>query len=222
MRRLFHLPLSPFCRKVRLVLGERQLEVELVEERPWDRRIDFLRMNPAGAVPVYHDEDGAVMSDSNAICEYLEETCAAPRLMPSDSIDRAEVRRLVGWFDGKFHNEVTANLVYERVNKRLMKAGYPDSACIKAGARNIKYHMEYIGWLIETRKWIAGDDLSLADFAAAAHLSCLDYCGDVPWEISEPAKEWYARIKSRPAFRPLLADHIPGFPPRSHYADLDF
>ena len=123
MRRLFHLPLSPFCRKVRLALAEKKIEVELVEERPWERRIDFLRLNPAGAVPVYIDEDGAALSDSGAICEYLEETGPAPRLLPTDPVDRAEARRLVAWFDDKFHREVTVNLVYERVNKRLMKAG---------------------------------------------------------------------------------------------------
>ncbi|MEL6794294.1 MAG: glutathione S-transferase family protein [Pseudomonadota bacterium] len=222
MRRLFHMPLSPFSRKVRLAMGEKKIEAELVEERPWERRVDFLRMNPAGAVPVFIDEDGTVLSDSGAICEYLEETGPSPRLLPSDPVDRAEARRLVAWFDDKFHREVTMNLVYERVNKRLMKAGYPDSAFVKAGAKNVKYHLEYIGWLIEGRNWMAGDELSLADFAAAAHLSCLDYCGDCPWDVAPGAKEWYARVKSRPAFRTLLADHIPGFPPKPHYADLDF
>ncbi|MEM7544910.1 MAG: glutathione S-transferase family protein [Pseudomonadota bacterium] len=222
MRRLFHLPLSPFCRKVRLVLAEKRIEFELVEELPWDRRIDFLRLNPAGAVPVFIDDEGAVFSESNAICEYLEETGPEPRLLPSDAVDRAEARRLVAWFDDKFHREVTVNLVYERVNKRLMKAGYPDSAFVKAGSKNVKYHLEYIGWLIDGRNWLAGDQLSLADFAAASHLSCLDYSGDVPWDIAPAAKEWYARVKSRPAFRMLLSDHIPGMPPKPHYADLDF
>ncbi len=222
MRRLFHLPLSPFCRKVRLALAEKRIEFELVEERPWDRRIDFLRLNPAGAVPVFITDEGAVLSESNAICEFLEETGPAPRLLPSDPLDRAEARRLVAWFDDKFHREVTVNLVYERVNKRLMKAGHPDSAFVKAGAKNVKYHLEYIAWLIEGRNWLAGDDLTIADFAAASHLSCLDYSGDVPWEIAPPAKEWYARVKSRPAFRTLLSDHIPGMPPKAHYADLDF
>jgi len=74
----------------------------------------------------------------------------------------------------------------------------------------------------ERRRWLAGENFSLADITAAAHLSTLDYLGDVPWDNHEPAKEWYARIKSRPSFRPLLADHIPGAPPPKHYADLDF
>ncbi|MEO1000017.1 MAG: glutathione S-transferase family protein [Pseudomonadota bacterium] len=221
MRRLFHLPLSPFCRKVRLVLAEKRLEVELIEERTWEGRMDFLVLNPAGTVPVLQI-DGRTLADSTAITEYLDETVADPPLLPSDPAGRAEARRLVAWFDDKFHREVTANLLYERVNKRLMKTGHPDSARIKAGLKAVKVHLDYIDWLADHRRWLAGDVLTLADFAAAAHLSCLDYIGDVDWSRSPAAKDWYARVKSRPAFRPLLADLLSGFPPPAHYADLDF
>ena len=134
----------------------------------------------------------------------------------------AEARRLVAWFDDKFHHEVTANLLYERVNKKLMKAGYPESDRIKAGLRNIKYHLDYIGWLIDQRRWLAGDQMTIADFAAAAHLSCLDYVGDVDWTRNQGLHDWYSKIKSRPAFRSILADLVPGFTPPQHYADLDF
>ncbi|WP_093253920.1 glutathione S-transferase family protein [Rubrimonas cliftonensis] len=222
MRRLYHLTLCPRSRKIRLVLGEKRLEAELIEEKTWEKRTDFLRLNPAGDVPVLVEPDGRALCDSAAIFEYLEETGPEPRLLPSDPIDRAEARRLVGWFDGKFNAEVTENLVAERAIKRLSRSGYPDSGKIKAGARAVKQHVEYVGWLAERRRWLAGDALSIADFAAAAHLSCLDFIGDAPWEVSDPAKEWYARVKSRPAFRPLLSDHLPGFSPPDHYADLDF
>ena len=221
MRRLYHLPLSPFCRKIRLVLAEKRIEIELVEEHPWDERMDFLRMNPAGQVPVLR-MDGLTLADSTAILEYLEETHPTPSLLPGDAAARAEARRLTAWFDDKFHREVTANLLYERVNKRLAKAGYPDSEKIKAGVRNIKLHIDYIGWLMESRRWLAGDHMTIADFAAAAHLSVLDYIGDVDWTRSEPMRDWYAKVKSRPAFRSLLADLVPGFAPPEHYADLDF
>ncbi len=222
MRRLYHLPLSPFCRKIRLVLGEKRLEVELIEEKTWERRLDFLRLNPAGAVPVLIERDGRALADSNAIFEWLEETGPEPRLLPSDPWERAEARRLVAWFDDKFNREVTQNLVHERATKRLSRSGTPDSARVKAGHKAVKTHLDYVGWLVERRHWLAGESLSIADFAAAAHLSCLDYLGDVPWEVSDAAKEWYARVKSRPCFRPLLTDHLPGFSPPAHYADLDF
>jgi glutathione S-transferase len=221
MARLFHVPLSPFCRKVRLSLAEKKIEVDLVEERYWEQDPDFMRRNPAGKVPVLR-LDGIMMSESAAICEYIEETRPEPSLMPADSVAKLEVRRLVSWFDDKFHNEVTSNLLYERVNKKVMKQGYPDSKNVKAGAKAIKYHLDYMTWLLDHRRWLAGDAMTLADFAAAAHLSSLDYISDVDWNRSDSVKDWYAKIKSRPAFRSILADQVSGFPPPQHYNDLDF
>ncbi|MFC6686334.1 FtsZ-binding protein FzlA [Jhaorihella thermophila] len=221
MARLFHVPLSPFCRKVRLVLAEKKIEVELVEERYWEGSMEFLRRNPAGKVPVLR-LDGQTMAESTAICEYVEETRPEPPLLPRDPAQRYEVRRLVGWFDDKFHNEVTSKLLYERVNKKITGEGYPDSRSVKAGARAIKFHLDYMAWLLDRRRWLAGDVMTLADFAAAAHLSSLDYISDVDWNRQSVVKDWYAKIKSRPAFRSILADQIPGFRPPPHYADLDF
>lgn len=221
MARLFHVPLSPFCRKVRLSLAEKKVEVELVEERYWEQDPDFMKRNPAGKVPVLKI-DGITMSESSAICEYIEETRPEPSLLPKDSEERLEVRRLIGWFDDKFHAEVTSKLLYERVNKKLTQTGYPDSKNVKAGAKAIKYHLDYMTWLLDHRRWLAGDTMSLADFAAAAHLSALDYISDVDWNRSEAVKDWYAKIKSRPAFRSILADQVSGFPPPRHYNDLDF
>ena len=219
--RLYHYPLSPFCRKVRLTLAEKRIEVELVEERYWEQEADFLRRNPAGKVPVLK-LGSRLMSESSAICEFLEETVPAPPLMPRDPDARYEVRRLVAWFDDKFNAEVTAKLIGERVFRKVMGTGYPDSTNVKSGARAIKFHLDYMQHLLEKRRWLAGNEMTLADFAAAAHLSCLDYISDVDWHRSEIVKEWYAKIKSRPAFRSILADQVSGFRPPSHYADLDF
>ena len=213
MARLYHVPLSPFCRKVRLVLAEKRIECELVEERYWEQDADFLRRNPAGKVPVLR-MDGLTMAESGAICEYLEETHPTPPLMPKGAEARYEVRRLVGWFDDKFHAELTSKLLYERVNKKVMKQGFPDSRNVKDGARAIKFHLDYMTWLLDHRRWLAGDVMTLADFAAAAHLSSLDYISDVDWHRSEVVKDWYAKIKSRPAFRSRNAS---GTRPLSQY-----
>jgi glutathione S-transferase len=227
MRTLYHLWLSPYSRKVRVVLEEKGLEFEMKVEKVWERRPQFLAMNPAGTVPVLVEDDGTTIAESGVICEYLEEVYKERPLLgdepaaPSPQA-HAEVRRLLAWFDQKFAREVTDNLLREKMMKRFLGLGEPNSAAIRAGYANIHYHLDYIGWLTERRKFLAGDKYSLADIAAASHLSVLDYLGDVPWDEHAAAKDWYSRIKSRPAFRPLLADHIPGAPPPKHYADLDF
>ena len=221
MLRLYHVPLSPFCRKVRLVLAEKKMDVELIEERYWEQSTEFLRRNPAGKVPILRHE-GALLTESTPICEYIEELNPEPSLIPKDAKGRYEMRRLVSWFDDKFHHEVTSNLLYERVNKKVSGQGFPDSKKIKEGARKIKYHLDYMAWLLEHRRWLAGDTMTLADFAAAAHLSSLDYISDVDWNRSSVVKDWYAKIKSRPAFRNILSDQVSGFPPPRHYNDLDF
>jgi glutathione S-transferase len=223
MRTLYHLVLSPYSRKVRVALREKDLEVQLRVEKVWERRMEFLALNPAGTVPVLVEDDGTAIVDSGVICEYLEEVYPQDRnLLGEKPAERAEVRRLVAWFDQKFAREVTDNLLREKMMKKFLGLGEPNSSAIRAGVQNIHYHLDYIGWLTERRRFLAGDKYSLADIAAATHLSCLDYIGDVPWEQHPRAKDWYARIKSRPAFRPLLADAIPGKPPPPHYADLDF
>lgn len=222
MRTLFHNWLSAYSRKVRVLLREKNLDFELKLERVWERRVDFLAMNPAGEIPVLVEADGLVIADVTAICEYLEEAYPDRPVLGRTPAERAEVRRLVAWFDHKFNREVTVNLVEEKMTKRFLGLGEPNSLAIRAGMANIHYHLDYIAYLTDRRKYLAGEEFSLADITAAAHLSTLDYLGDVPWAQHEPAKDWYARVKSRPSFRPLLTDLIAGAPPPPHYADLDF
>jgi glutathione S-transferase len=222
MRRLYHFCLQPASRKLRILLKEKSLEFELQAENAWERREAFLALNHAGEVPVLVEPDGTTLADATAIAEYLDEMFPEPPLLGKTPLARAEVRRLVGWFDVKFNREVTVNLLDQKILRRLSGNGGPDSQAIRAGNANIHYHLEYIAWLADRRNWLAGDDFSLADIAAAAHLSSLDYIGDVPWDRHADAKNWYARVKSRPSFRALLADGLPGIAPPAHYTDLDF
>ncbi len=230
MLTLLQQTLCPLSRFVRLILNEYGVEAHLVEERFWERREDFLRINPAGSIPVLVTDGEPPIPGAAIIAEYIQETRPAENgagwLMPETPGRRVEVRRLASWFNDKFHSEVSGPLVTERVFKRHMTleqgGGPPDTAALRAARHNIRYHLAYIGWLVRTRDWLAGERLSLADLAAAAHISAVDYLGDVPWNEDEAAKNWYARVKSRPAFRPLLADTLAGIPPAKHYPDLDF
>lgn len=206
------------------------IDVELIEERVWERRPEFLILNPAGTTPVYSDESAPAVPGAAIAAEYLDETrglgLGERRLLPEGPAGRIEVRRLMDWFNVKFDAEVSGPLTLEKIFKRFMPrdkgGGAPDMAAIRAAKTNVRYHLRYISYLVGRRNWLAGDKLSYADLAAAAHLSCVDYLGDVPWNEDETAKQWYARVKSRPSFRPLLADKIPGMSPADHYDDLDF
>ena len=222
MRILYHLTLSAYSRKVRLVLAEKRLPFELRLEKTWERRTDYLDINQAGTVPTLLEDNGLAIPGGNVVCEYLEEAYPDTPLLGTTLAERVEVRRLVAWFDEKFDAEVTQKLNGEKYFKRISGTGHPDASALRAGYANLREHMFYLGWLAEGRKYLAGANISLADFAAAAHLSVLDYTGDVDWQLSPHAHEWYARIKSRPSFRAILADRVNGMAPPPHYADLDF
>lgn len=231
MNRLTHFPLCPMSRAARLSLGELEIEVQLVEERPWEWRAEFLAVNPSGELPVLELDGQAPLCGCYAISEHLGEGMRTLpsdrrpiRLLPGTREDRAEARRLIDWFHRKFDREVTRELLEEKVFGLL--AGRPgrDSQVeiLRAVGANLRYHLSYVSFLADQRRWLAGDEMSLADLAAAAHLSVCDYLGEVPWEEFPAAKSWYQRIKSRRAFRPLLADRVPGLPPPVAYTDLDF
>lgn len=228
MIRLLHFPLCVSSRFVRLILAECELNPELVEEYPWERREDFLLMNPAGTLPVMVENDGPAIAGAWPASEYLDETrgfaLSEHRLLPPSADGRAEVRRLTEWFAYKFDSEVTQYLVEEKVVKRMRTEGdrSPNSALLRAARSNIRLHLGYIDHLMSERKWLAGERLTYADLAGAAALSVADYLGEVPWAEAGEARDWYARLKSRPTFRPLLADQLRGVAPPPHYADLDF
>jgi glutathione S-transferase len=227
---LHHHPLDPHSRFVRLALGETGVPAEMVTERPWERSEELLLLNPAGTVPVYVDDDDLVVPGAGLVAEYLDEryghSLGEHRLLPIAPEARVEVRRLMDWFLGKFHAEVCEYLVTEKVLKRYMPNGHgggsPDMAAIRAGKANVRYHLRYVGYLVRRRNWLAGEKLTYADLAAAAAISVIDYLGDVPWDEDLAAKDWYARVKSRPSFRPLLNETVMGTAPSPTYADLDF
>ena len=224
MRILYHTSLSPFCRKIRMLMREKELEFELMQENIWERRPEFFAINPAGEVPVLVEPDNEIIIGHYAIAEYLEEAYrdSSHRFLGSSISERAEIRRLMEWFDRKFDHEVTQNILFEKVFKRMLRYGEPQSEAIRAGKQNMLYHLDYIDYLTREHQYLAGDSMTLADISAASHLSALDYLGDVPWEHNTSAKQWYALMKSRPSIRMVLTDRIPMFRPPLHYENPDF
>ena len=224
-RTLHHFPLDPASRQVRLALGEKRLAFAEVQVRYWERPKAFTELNPSGMTPVLIEGEGdgeLVLCESRAILDWLEEAHPEPALLGREAAERAEARRLITWFDRKFEYEAGGFILHEKMEKRLLGLGAPELANLRQGRDALKSHLTYIEGLLQAREWLAGRRLSLADFAAAAHLSVIDYFGDVPWADFAGAKTWYMKLKSRPAFRPLLLDRWPGLTPARHYDDLDF
>ena len=226
---LYHDKLSAPSRAARLICAEYGEEVELIEEALWRRREAFVTLNPALTLPVL-EADGVTVAGIHPVIEYLDETRGAMmrdrRLHAGNPASRAETRRLVDWFMVKTESEVTRHIVRERAEKISMPAeaggGAPNAQTLRQARANAKHHMAYLEYLAGSRAWLAGDAMSYADIAAAAAISSLDYLGEVDWTAYPYAKDWYGRLKSRPAFRPLLKDRVGRQPPVSHYADLDF
>jgi glutathione S-transferase len=222
MWQLYYFPLCPFSRKVRLALGEKGVGYELVREYPWDASEAFYALNHAGRTPVLRQrEKKLTLVDSQAICEYFEETEDKSPLILGSAAARAEIRRLTALFDETFYADVTYPLMHEKMKKRLVLRQSPDSGALRVAMRLAHEHLDYIDWLVDTRRWLAGGQMSLADFAAAAQISVADYLGGIDWSGHEGAHGWYRVMKSRPSFRPLLTEKMEGIPPPRHYADVN-
>lgn len=233
--KLTHFRLCPLSRSIRLAFAELGLEPTLVEERPWEVKPAFLAINPAGETPVLELPNSLVLCGAYSISEFLAEEAEnadrddlTVRLFPGTIEERAEVRRLVDWFHGKLNREVTQGLLAEKVYGRYIgpasqsHGAAPNVELLRTLRSNLRYHLSYIGFLTDQRRWLGGDEMSFCDLAAAAHLSVIDYLGEVPWDEHALVKSWYVRLKSRRAFQPLLADRMPGMPPPIAYTDLDF
>lgn len=223
MWQLYQFPLCPFSRKVRLLLGEKAVGYELVRESPWLQRDEFVDMNPAGQTPVMVDTNASiVLIDSSTICEYFEETVEKATMLPGTAANRAEIRRLVTWFDERLYAEVVAPLMHERMLKRVVHRMTPDAKALREAMKAANAHLDYVDYLLDHRRWIGGPVLSLADLAAAAHLSVADYLGGIDWRGHDRTREWYAALKSRPSFRPLLSERMEIVGPPEHYDKVDF
>lgn len=225
MPKLLQHRLDPASRLARLMFAEYGVAVDLEDIKPWAREPHLLELNPAATLPILLDEGEAPVVGVLAVVHAIEDRyspSAVSGLFPAHSKDRSEMWRLCEWVLLKLNDEVTRYVIEEKIVKRDLRGATPDPAVLRVAKANFTEHLLYFNWLFATRQWLAGDLMTLADFALAAHLSALDYLGDVAWDTSVETRNWYARIKSRPAFRTLLNDRVAGMPAASGYADLDF
>jgi glutathione S-transferase len=214
MRRLIHLMLSPSCRLARLLVAEKRIACDPVPAE--DAR------NP---MPIFVDMDGTRCEGVWAILDHLESYYPDHPLAPEDATERRGSLRWLDWAMGPLHEQVTQRILYEKAGQRHTGAPSkraPDMNVIRQGRDEMKLALSAIGKAAESNGNLAARAPYLGDFAVAAHLSALDYLGEVPWSEYPAAAEWYLRLKSRPSFRSILSDRVPGQPPVTHYAELDF
>lgn len=222
---LYHFAFHPASRAARLALGEARIEWTDTPVRPWEPDCPLGALNPSGMPPVIQaGERGStlVLCELPAILGWIEDQQKSPLLLSADPAERAEARRLTTWFESRFTDDVDAVLLHERMEKPLLKLGPPEARALRAGRDALKGHLAMLEEIAGARDWLAGRRLSQADLIAAAHLSVLDYFGEIAWGARPALKTWYSKIKSRPCFRPLLADRFIGVAPSAAYADLDF
>ena len=213
MRRLVQLLLSPPSRFARLLIAEKRLSCDCVAPE-----------DVAEHLPLFIDLDGTRHQGLWAIVDHLEGTYPERPLTPEEDWARAESLRLLDWAMGPFLESVTKRIVYERASQRYTGSAAqraPDMLIVRSGREALRASLAALGASAERNGCLASRDCTLGDLAVAAHLSALDYFGEVPWSEFPAVAEWYMRIKSRPSFRTLLGDRMPGQPPVSHYADLD-
>ncbi|HEX4298111.1 MAG TPA: glutathione S-transferase family protein [Devosia sp.] len=225
MPRLLQHRLDPGSRLARLMFAEYGIAHELEDIKPWSRDPHLLELNPAATVPILIDDGEPPAVGVLAVIHAIEDRyspSAVAGLFPPQGRERAEMWRLSEWVLMKLNDEVTRYVIEEKIVKRDQRGATPDPGVLRVAKANLQEHLLYFNWLFASRQWMAGESLTLADFALAAHLSALDYLGDVAWDTSAETRGWYARIKSRPAFRTLLSDRVGAMPPHAGYADLDF
>lgn len=222
MQILYHHQLCPLSRQIRVLLKELNISHTTIREDYWLRRNEFIQKNPLGTVPVLEVNEKIIIVGNYSIIEYLNDTCDDFYFMPEDILTRAEVRKYISRFNDKFYRDVTKVLTDEKMIRLLMRAGEPRSNYIRAAKENLTRHLYFMDDILKTQSFIVSDKISCADIVAAAHLSVVDYFGEINWDGWEAIKNWYSVIKSRPSFQPILLDRIPGFNPPKYYSNLDF
>lgn len=222
MQILYHHPICPLSRQVLILMREFAIECSVIKEDYWLKKPDFIKISPSGLLPILELNKDHYIAGYYPIIEYIREVREDFYLMPNDKFQRAETRRLIHWFNEKFYREVSKVLIDEKMIRLLMRLGQPRSDFLRIAKSNLNEHLKYLNTILERNGNLVSDKITCADIALAAQVSTIDYFGEINWDSWHKVKEWYLVIKSRPSFKVILEDRIPGFTPPKDYSNLDF
>ncbi|MDC3024017.1 glutathione S-transferase family protein, partial [Alphaproteobacteria bacterium] len=147
MYKLYYMPLNFYCRAARIILLEKKINFQIVNEPFWKRRIEFLKINPAGDLPVVVDQNRTNIIGYEGLVEYLEDQGVGAKLLGDSPLKRLEVRRICMWVGRKLQKEVMENILDERVFNSLKENSQPSSNILNAGRKNLNNHMKYFDWI---------------------------------------------------------------------------
>lgn len=223
MYRLYHHPICPVSRSVRVLCLEKAIDIDLMVENFWERRDKFIKINPSCSVPFLASSPNILIYGFDPIVEYIEEVFHdKDRYIFGDPMEKAEIRKIIHWVNVKMYEDATKHILNEKIYNFLTTKEFPNASTLKICRTNLSHHLMYLNFLLTKKEWLGGNDFSLADIVASCHISSLDYINEINWDFYKELKDWYVVIKSKPSFRQILRDSIPGFTPSPQYRELDF
>ncbi len=192
---------SPYARKVRIVLAEKKIECDLVEESPWSADASVDRYNPLGKVPVLVLDDGTNLFDSRVIVQYLDTVSPVSRLIPEAGRQRIAVKRWEALADGIC--DAASAIVLERRRQPKQQS----KEWLDRQRRKIDLGLQELAAELDERAWCNGEAYSLADIATGCALGYLD--------LRHPDVDWRAtysnlvKLADKLAKRPSFAETVP-------------
>ena len=186
---------SPYVRKVRVILAERDIAHQFVEESAWTAATTVPRYNPLNKVPALQLDDGECFYDSRVIAEYLD-SISGSKLIPAAGIERARVRRDEALGDGIADAGITAFL------ERKREASRQDAAWIARQMDKVNAAIAAVATRLGRDAYLGGAQLNLADIACACALFWAEFrMPELGWRETYPnLKAWAERMEMRPSF----------------------
>jgi len=197
---------SPFVRKVRVVLAEKGLEYTLDPVSPFAPPPEFLAISPLKRIPAFRDTDlpepNNHLADSSIICDYLEHKYPTPPLYPAAPYDRARAL----WFEEYADSQVASNLVralfFERIVKKMLRQETDEGTCQKALSEQMPAICEYLEKELGDREFLVGDAFTIADISLASMFVNIMHAGEQA--CSPKVNAYVRRMHARPSFRAVI------------------
>jgi len=204
---------SPFVRKVRVVLAEKGVPYSLEQVNPFRPAPEFLAISPLKRIPVLRDTDQPepnTLPDSSVICDYIEHKFPTPPLYPSDPMQRARALWLEEYADSILAQTIGPGLFFERVVKKMMRAETDEALCAKTLAEKLPPLFDYLEKELGGASYFVGDTFSIADITIATMLVNFDHAGEVLDASRWPhLAAFMTRLHDRPSFKACIEEERP-------------